>query len=98
MAMSTTGAVATDDEHFDHIKTVAGTGEEGSEGDGGPAAAATLNRPYGIAVDGAGALYFSDSAGNRVRKITTDGKVRTVAGNGTAGFSGDGAPAVSAQV
>ncbi|MEK9523419.1 RICIN domain-containing protein [Streptomyces sp. NPDC087908] len=80
------------------VTTVAGTGTAGSAGDGGPAVAAQLNRPYGIAVDSTGTLYFSDYSGHRVRKITTDGKISTVAGTGTAGFRGDGGPAEAAQL
>ncbi len=80
------------------ITTVAGTGAAGFAGDGGPATAARLNLPLGVAVDGAGTLYVADYSNHRVRKITTDGKISTVAGNGGAAFRGDGGPAVSAQL
>ncbi|MEW2554519.1 RICIN domain-containing protein [Streptomyces zhihengii] len=80
------------------IRTVAGTGAAGFKGDGEPAAAAQLNRPYGIALDGAGTLYFSDYNNHRVRKITSDGRISTVAGTGTAGYRGDGGAAVAAQL
>lgn len=80
------------------ISTVAGTGTAGFGGDGGPAAKAQLNYPLGVAVDSTGALYISDHANNRVRKISTDGKISTVAGTGTAGFKGDDGPAASAQL
>ncbi|KJY35878.1 NHL repeat-containing protein, partial [Streptomyces sp. NRRL S-444] len=80
------------------ISTVAGTNTAGFSGDGGPATAARLNGPFGVAVDGAGTLYFSDYNNHRVRRITADGKVSTIAGNGTAGFKGDGGPATSAQL
>ncbi|MCP9944063.1 RICIN domain-containing protein [Streptomyces somaliensis] len=80
------------------ISTVAGTGSAGFRGDGEPAASAQLNRPYGIAVDGSGTLYLSDFYNHRIRKVTTDGKISTVAGTGTPGFSGDGGPATSAQL
>ncbi|MFF1422875.1 RICIN domain-containing protein [Streptomyces sp. NPDC058280] len=97
--MSTAHAAATGDEHSaPPISTIAGTGVAGFKGDNEPAVSAQLNRPYGIAVDSAGTLYFSDYNNHRVRKITTDGKIRTIAGTGVAGFNGDNGPAVSAQL
>ncbi|MFE2970402.1 RICIN domain-containing protein [Streptomyces sp. NPDC059340] len=97
--MSTANAAATDGEHSaPPISTVAGTGVAGFKGDNEPAVAAQLNRPYGIAVDSTGTLYFSDHVNHRVRKITTDGKISTVAGTGVAGSQGDNGPAVSAQL
>ncbi|GHB80624.1 hypothetical protein GCM10010347_59060 [Streptomyces cirratus] len=80
------------------IRTVAGTGTPGFSGDGGPAAAAQLNSPYGVAVDGAGDLYITDAENHRVRRVTGDGTISTVAGTGTDGFSGDGGPAASARL
>ncbi|MEU5313944.1 RICIN domain-containing protein [Streptomyces sp. NPDC021562] len=80
------------------IKTVAGTGAAGFAGDEGSAVSAQLNRPYGIAVDSTGTLYVADYGNHRVRKITTDGRISTIAGTGTAGSGGDGGPAVSAQL
>ncbi|MGW5118232.1 NHL domain-containing protein [Streptomyces noursei] len=80
------------------ISTVAGTDTKGFGGDCGPAASAQLNRPRGVAVDSAGTVYIADSDNHRVRKITADGKVCTVAGTGTKGFSGDGGPATAAQL
>ncbi|MFD5541242.1 RICIN domain-containing protein [Streptomyces sp. NPDC127079] len=80
------------------ISTVAGTGTAGFSGDNDPAVSAKLNRPYGVAVDSTGTLYFSDYNNHRVRKITTDGKITTVAGTGVAGFGGDNGPALSAQL
>ncbi len=80
------------------VSTVAGNGIAGFSGDGGPAVLAQLNFRGGIAVDAAGALYFTDTLNNRVRKVTPDGIISTLAGNGTAGFSGDGGPALSAQL
>jgi len=65
------------------IQTIAGTGEAGFAGDGGPAAAALLNQPYGLAVDAAGNLYIADLGNARVREVTTDGMIQTVAGGGT---------------
>lgn len=80
------------------ISTVAGTGTGGSSGDGGPATAARLNYPLGVAVDSGGVLYISDHSNHKVRKVTPDGTISTIAGTGTAGFKGDGGPAVSAQL
>ncbi|MEU0336681.1 RICIN domain-containing protein [Streptomyces sp. NPDC006193] len=80
------------------ISTVAGTGAAGFSGDGGPATAARLNGPFGVAVDSTGTLYFSEYHNHRVRKVTPDGKISTVAGNGTGAFKGDGGPAASAQL
>ncbi|MFJ3433031.1 RICIN domain-containing protein [Streptomyces cyaneofuscatus] len=80
------------------INTVAGTGSAGFSGDGGPADKAQLNYPLGVAVDSTGALYISDHGNNRVRKISADGKISTVAGTGVAGFKGDDGPAASAQL
>lgn len=97
--MSTAQAGATGGEQYaPPISTMAGTGAAGFKGDNEPAGAAQLNRPYGIAVDVTGTLYFSDFNNHRVRKITTDGRISTVAGTGVAGFSGDNGPAVSAQL
>ena len=67
-------------------------------GDGGPATAAMLSSPSGVAVDGAGSLYIADSLNNAVRKVTADGIITTVVGNGQQGYSGDGGPAAGAQV
>jgi len=80
------------------ITTVAGTGEPGGAGDGGLAVNAQLNNPFGLAVDPAGNIYISEVAGNRIRKISVDGKIATIAGNGASGFSGDGGPARDAQL
>ncbi len=91
-------ATAGSEDVATRISTVAGTGVAGFAGDNERAAAAQLNHPFGIALDSAGTLYFSDRTNHRIRKITTDGKITTVAGTGTAGFKGDGGPAVSAQL
>ena len=79
------------------ITTVAGTGEEGSGGDWGPATAANL-RPDGLAFDAAGNLYVSEPSHDRVRRIRPDGIIEPFAGTGVPGFSGDGGPAVEAQL
>jgi len=79
-----------------YISTIAGTGEPGYSGDGGPAIAATLITPQGLALDSAGNLYVSDYTANVVRKIGTDGIITTVAGTGYPGNAGTGGKAVSA--
>jgi uncharacterized protein (TIGR03437 family) len=82
------------------IQTFAGTGTAGFAGDGGPASAAQLNQPYGLAIDPAGVLYIADFGNARVRKVTSDGAIHTVAGGGTfaATGPGQGGPATSAQL
>ncbi len=80
------------------IQSVAGTGEPGSDGDGGPALAAKLNNPEGLALDAAGNLFISDPNSSRVRKISLDGVIQTVAGSGVRGFGGDGGQATAAQL
>lgn len=81
------------------ITTVAGTGGIAYTGDGGAATAATLNYPTGINVDAAGNVYIADENNNVIRKITvSSGNISTVAGTGTAGFSGDLGAATSAKL
>ena len=81
------------------ISTVAGNGSAGFSGDGGPATAAQLAFPRGVAVDMTGNLYIGEGeSGNRIRKVSPNGIITTVAGNGSAGFSGDGGPATAAQI
>jgi sugar lactone lactonase YvrE len=80
------------------IETVAGNSRAGFSGDGGKAVGAQLNRPVGLAVDGAGNLYVADSGNQRIRKIDGNGMISTVAGNGVAGFGGDGAAAIEAML
>lgn len=76
----------------------AGTTRKGFSGDGGPAGAAQLNDPAGVAIDPNGTVYIADSGNHRVRRVTSDGIITTVAGSGVAGFSGDNGPAVTAQL
>jgi RHS repeat-associated protein len=78
------------------ITTVAGTGTSASSGDGGPATRAGLNFPQGLAAGRDGSLYVAENGG-RVRRVTPDGVIRTIAGNGTHGFGGDGGPATAAS-
>ncbi len=80
------------------ITTIAGTGVLGFSGDGGPALSAELDFPFGLVFDAVGNLYFTDLLNNRVRKIDTTGIITTVAGNGTAGYNGDGIPATAASL
>ncbi|HEY2577353.1 MAG TPA: hypothetical protein VGI74_13695 [Streptosporangiaceae bacterium] len=92
-----------------HIYNVAGTGTAGYTGDGGPASQAELNVPGGLAVDGHGNLVITDENNNRIRVAAardgkfygvhmTVGHIYTVAGNGTAGYSGNGGPATGAAL
>jgi len=80
------------------ISTFAGTGICGYSGDGGPAAAAMMSGPEGLAIDHLGNLFFSDPGNHRIRKITPAGTITTVAGNGISGYSGDGGPATQASL
>jgi sugar lactone lactonase YvrE len=88
------------------ITTVAGNGTFGSSGDGGAAIDAQLSYPTGVAIDSSGNLFIAQSyffsnippGANRIRKVSPDGLIQTVAGNGTYGFSGDGGPAVAAAL
>jgi len=78
------------------ISTIAGRGVCYAPGDGGPATSACLGGPFGLAVDTVGNLYIADAVDNRVRKINTAGVISTVAGTGSAGYSGDGGAATAA--
>ena len=80
------------------VTTVAGNGNCGFSGDGGPATSACLDWPSGVALDAAGDFYIADSNNNRIRQVTSGGTITTVAGNGTVGDSGDGGAAASAQL
>ncbi len=79
------------------ITTIAGNGTAGYSGDNGPATSAEVDVPIGIAVDSSGNIYFADEA-NAVVRIISNGMINTIAGTGTAGFSGDGAVATTAQL
>lgn len=80
------------------ISNVAGNGAYGYSGDGGPAVNATLGSPSGIALDSSGNLFIADPSDYVVRKVTPDGIITTVAGNGISGYSGDGGLAVNATL
>ena len=91
------------------IYTIAGNGTAGFSGDGGPAVGAELNAPNGVSVDAAGNVVIADQGNSRVRVVAasngtfygqamTAGDIYTIAGTGTAGFSGDGGPAVGAEL
>jgi N-acetylneuraminic acid mutarotase len=80
------------------ITTVAGNGASGYSGDNGPAISAELFDPAGVAVDTSGSLYIADLGNQRIRKVSPSGIVTTVAGNGNIGYSGDNAPAASAEL
>src|SRR6266567_7538782 len=84
--------------HDGFVTTVAGVGTSGFSGDGGPATGAQLSNVLGLAVDPAGNLLIADSDNHRVRLVTPDGIITTVAGDGLCTFSGDGGPARSAQL
>ncbi|MFC6014656.1 hypothetical protein ACFP2T_00395 [Plantactinospora solaniradicis] len=74
------------------LDVFAGTGTAGATGDGGPASAALLNHPTGVAVAGDGTVYISDGGNRRVRRVAPDGTISTVAGTGRAGTAGDAVP------
>ena len=80
------------------ITTVAGTGEPGFSGDGGPATKAQLDVPFAVAADRVGNLYITDENNYRIRKVDKEGIITTFAGTGEGGYSGDGGPATSAKL
>jgi len=80
------------------IHHFAGSGFQGFDGDGGPAAVESLFFPSGLAVDQAGNIYIADSNNQRVRKVAPDGTISTIAGSGDISSTGDGGPAINAGV
>ncbi len=80
------------------INTVAGNGTSGYSGDGGPALKAALSNPAGLVVAPDGTLFVSDTGNHVIRTLATDGTIRTFAGTGHPGFSGDGQPALAAEL
>ncbi len=81
-----------------NISTFAGSHVDGNTGDGGIASAATMGSPYGVAADPAGNVFIADYFNSVIRKVDASGIITTIAGTGTAGFSGDGGPATAAQL
>lgn len=77
------------------LTTVAGSATSGSSGDGGPATSATLRIPSAVTEDASGNLYIADTGNQRIRRVDTTGVITTVAGNGKAGYNGDGSPATA---
>ena len=105
VAVDSMGNVYFTDESFHRVRkvdangvinTVAGTGSAGYSGDGGQAVQALINTPTGVCVDSQNNIFVNDLSNRRVRKITPQGIITTVAGNGTLGSSGDGGPAIAA--
>lgn len=80
------------------VSTIAGNGAPGFAGDSGQGKAAQINTPTDVAVDTSGNVFFIDQANNRVRRVNAAGIIETIAGDGTIGFSGDGGPALQAQI
>ena len=81
------------------VSTIAGTGAFGFAGDGGPATLAILNRPYGLAVDSSGNIYFTEQGDSRIRKFTPGGTISTIAGGGqVSGTNADGGQATNAAL
>lgn len=80
------------------IDTFAGTGEQGFSGDGGPATKAKVDNPFGVVRGPDGALWFTEYTGHKIRKVTPDGKIHTMAGTGKKGYTGDGGPATEATL
>ena len=78
------------------ISTFAGTGEKGFSGDGGPAVKAKMDNPFGVTRGPDGALWYCEYTGQKVRKVTPDGVIHTIAGTGETGYTGDGGPALKA--
>lgn len=80
------------------IRTVAGNGQAGFSGDNGPAAAAQINNPYGLRIGPDGAMYLCEIGSHRIRRVDLKSVIGTFAGTGEKGYSGDGGPAVKAQM
>ena len=78
------------------VSTFAGNGTKGYSGDGGPATSATMNDPFGVVRGPDGAIWYCEYGGQRIRRVDKDGKITLIAGNGKAGFSGDGGLATDA--
>jgi sugar lactone lactonase YvrE len=80
------------------VSILAGNGIFGYSGDGGPASSASLGAPWAVAVDNSGSVYIADTANQRVRQVSPDGAIATIAGTGTPGYTGDGLGATCAEL
>jgi len=80
------------------LTRVAGIGRPGAQGDGGDATAAALDQPYDVRLDHLGNIYIADVGNHRIRRVGPDGTIRTIAGTGEPGYSGDGGPATAARL
>ncbi len=80
------------------ISTFAGTGVSGFSGDGAAATVALLSNPAGVATDNAGNVYIADQFNYRIRKVSSAGIITTIIGDGTPGYTGDGGPAIAAEI
>ena len=78
------------------VSTFAGNGQKGYSGDGGPATSAMMDNPFGVIRGPDGAIWYCEYTGQRIRRVDKDGKITLIAGNGKAGYSGDGGPATAA--
>ena len=92
------GVVRSMDLATGHQEVIAGLSTGGFRGDGGPATMAQFNFPTDAAIDAAGNVYVTDTDNHRVRRVTPSGTITTLAGNGEAGFSGEGAAATAASI
>jgi sugar lactone lactonase YvrE len=107
VAVDATGNLYIADTYHDRIRkvntsgtitTIAGNGTQGFSGDGGDATAAALHYPTGVAADAAGNVYIADTYNHRIRKVSPDGKITTIAGSSAAGYGGDSGPATAARL
>jgi len=80
------------------IVTVAGIGVDGYSGDGGPATNAKMSAPNALVFDKNGNFYFTEDGNATIRKVSPSGIISRFAGNGTSGYSGDGGPAIDAEI
>jgi NHL repeat len=97
-ALSLAGAALGTSAAAPTITTVAGTGVDGRSGDGGPASAAAIGHPRGLALAPGGGYVFAEPFNETVRRVWPDGTITTIAGTGAAGFAGDGGPAAQAEL
>jgi len=82
----------------DRVHVVAGSGDYGNDGDGGPALDARLSAPFGVAPSAEGGVYIADFEAHVIRYVDPEGVISTIAGNGTPGYAGDGGAAVDAEI